>query len=181
MIKEEIMRLKHFLRLGSYPPLLFFGSLMSREQVQGLHERCHCFVLPQRGEGFGIPIAEAMGYGKPTISTRYGGNMEYMTDENSYLINCWETPVYGMIFGNYSGDMEWADPDIMHLRKLMRWVFNNKEEASEKGLEGQQTIQRNYSSETIGRLMHQRLSKIQSMRREKYGYSTSLRNRSTGK
>ena len=37
-------------------------------------------------EGLGLTIAEAMACGKPVIATAYSGNLQFMTDENSFLV-----------------------------------------------------------------------------------------------
>jgi glycosyltransferase involved in cell wall biosynthesis len=161
IIKKEIRGLKETLRLGNWPLVQFFGDLYPTEVIKGFHKRGDCMVLPHRGEGFGIPHAEAMSYGNPVIATRYGGNLEFMTDENSYLVNYQEAPVSGMIFGNYHGHMVWADPDIMDLRHQMREVFTHREKARERGLLGRETIRQNYSHEVVGQTMVERLREIE--------------------
>ena len=44
------------------------------------------FVLPTRGEGWGLPIAEAMSMALPVIVSDVPGPRAYANDENSYLI-----------------------------------------------------------------------------------------------
>ncbi len=44
------------------------------------------FVLPSRGEGWGLPLMEAMSMGLPTIATAFGGNLDFMNGTNSYLV-----------------------------------------------------------------------------------------------
>ena len=160
VIKNDISMIKRSLRMDAYPPILFFGSLMPRDHIIGLHQRGDCFVLPHRGEGFGIPIAEAMSHGKPVISSGYGGSLDFVNNDNSYLINCFETPVSGMIFPNYHGYMNWAEPSIGHLRKLMRHVYQNREEAKAKGTVARQYIVEHFNSEVISQLMLSRLQTI---------------------
>jgi glycosyltransferase involved in cell wall biosynthesis len=45
------------------------------------------FVLPSRGEGWGLPLMEAMAMELPTIGTAFGGNLDFMNPDNSYLVN----------------------------------------------------------------------------------------------
>ena len=42
------------------------------------------FVLPTRGEGWGLPIVEAMAMELPVIVTNHSGPTEYLTDANSF-------------------------------------------------------------------------------------------------
>jgi phosphatidylinositol alpha-1,6-mannosyltransferase len=44
----------------------FFGRV-TEEQKQDLLARCHCFVMPSRGEGFGLVYLEAMRLGRPCL------------------------------------------------------------------------------------------------------------------
>ena len=48
---------------------------------------CDCYVSLHRSEGFGLTIAEAMYLGKPTIATGYGGNLDFMRPDNSFLVD----------------------------------------------------------------------------------------------
>ena len=57
--------------------MLASRSLVSRtspdDEVAALYRACDVFVLPYRGEGFGMPIAEAMASGLPVlVSNRCG-------------------------------------------------------------------------------------------------------------
>jgi len=161
IIKEDIARIKKSLNMDrGFPPLVFFGNLMTAAEMKGLHMKGDCFVLAHRAEGFGIPHAEAMSYGKPVISTNYSGNLEFMNDDNSFLIDYQETPVAGMIFPNYKGHMTWADPNIMHLRRLMRTVFEDRQLAATKAENAVATIRNELNSTKIGELMVNRLKEI---------------------
>jgi glycosyltransferase involved in cell wall biosynthesis len=134
---------------------------MTREQIQGFHKRGDCFILPSRGEGFGIPLAEAMAFGNPCIGSNYGGVLEFMNQENSFLADCQVTPVSGMIFSNYNGKMCWGHPDVMQLRKYMRFVYENREAAKEIAVKGRDTIKEKFSWEIVGNTMVNRLEQIQ--------------------
>jgi glycosyltransferase involved in cell wall biosynthesis len=160
IIKKEIQQLKANTKLSVYPSLRFIGGLLSASQMKDLHARGNCFVLPSRAEGFSLTHAEAMALGKPTIGVNYGGALQFMKKENSLLIDYQETPVYNMMFPLYDAHMTWADPSIMHLRKLMRWCFSNQEEAKQLGQKAQQTIGNDFSPEAITSLIIKRLSSI---------------------
>lgn len=163
VIKNEINQIKNELCLpmNKFPKILFFRKLMSGTEMKQLHMRGNCFVLPTRGEGFGIPFSEAMSLGKPVVGSDYGGSAEFMNDNNSYLIPCRETPVSGMSWmRHYHGRMTWGDPDIIELKKIMRHIYLNREEAEQKGIKAKETITRDFSYETIGNLICKRLLEV---------------------
>lgn len=160
IIKQDIANVKRGLNLPEYPQVRFFGTLLPFEYMKGFHNRGNCFVLAHRAEGFGIPHAEAMSYGKPVIATKYGGNLEFMNEENSFLIKYQKTPVTNMIFPIYHGHMTWADPDLMCLRRTMRDVFNNRKLAETKGEKAKRFIKENLNSKRVGDLIIKRLKEI---------------------
>lgn len=47
------------------------------KDIVSLYNQAHIFVLPTYGEGFGLPILEAMATGCPTIATNYGGHLDF--------------------------------------------------------------------------------------------------------
>ena len=120
---------------------------------------CDCYVSLHRSEGFGNTLAEAMYLGKPVIATGYSGNMEFMTPQNSYPIDYTLRPI-GDDAGPYPATGEWAEPDVGHASSLMRHVFENRGEASERGLRAAEDLRRNHSAEAAGRTMAERIRRV---------------------
>lgn len=128
------------------PEIKVISNLLSRDEVWMLHNTGDCFVLPHRSEGFGMPHIESMAAGNPTIATGFGGNTEFMNDENSYLVSHQPTIVYNMGGnGNYNSSMIWAEPNLVDLQEKMLSVFNNRKDAKFKGMLAQNHIRRNFS------------------------------------
>ena len=133
-------------------PIFLMQKMLSRQEMLSLHNQGDCFVLPARSEGFGIPFLEAMAAGNPTIGTRYGGNIEFMNDENSYLLDYSITPVSFMPWPIYSGKADWAEPNLEQLKIHMRDIYENQDEAKRKGALGKETASQ-YSWKNIGQKM----------------------------
>lgn len=117
------------------PPVTVLTSPCPDAAMPGLYTACDAFVLPTRGEGWGRPFAEAMACGLPAIGTRWGGNLDFMTDANSYLLATdGLTDVdAGVEVAAFRGH-RWANPSVEHLRTLMRHVASHPDEAAETGL-----------------------------------------------
>ena len=137
----------------------FIDGFLDSRTKNAMLDSCDCYVSLHRSEGFGQTIAEAMWLGKPTIATGFGGNLDFMTAENSYLVDFGMTTV-GEDAHPYPADGVWADPDLEHAALLMRHVFENRGEAAERGLQAAADIRRTNGVESAGRTMSRRLETI---------------------
>lgn len=160
LIRKAIHELKIRTYFKKFPRLLLISSLLSREQMAGLHKQGDCYVSLNRCEGFGIPLVEAMLAKKPVIATDYGGSKDFLLPSTGYPVKCQETPVWGMPWPMYSSKMVWGEPDLMEARKLMRYVFEHREEAAQMGKHGCGFIHENFNWKSIGTLMKNRLEQI---------------------
>jgi len=106
------------------------GNVAFKELVD-IYNKGHVFVCPTRAEGFNFPGLEAMACGLPTIQTNFGGQTDYMKEENSFNIRYDLEEVKGNLL--YEG-IKWAIPDVKHLKLTMRRAFENKELIGKRGL-----------------------------------------------
>src|SRR6185295_2786220 len=65
---------------------LRLGNYSEEGDLARLYHEAHCFVLPTRGEGFGMPILEAMATGLPVIVTGYSGHLDFCNPTTTHLI-----------------------------------------------------------------------------------------------
>jgi glycosyltransferase involved in cell wall biosynthesis len=120
---------------------------------------CDCYVSLHRSEGFGLTMAEAMYVGKPVIATGYSGNLDFMTHENSLLVDYASVPI-GPGLAPYPAEGEWAEPDLEHAAALMRLVAEDPEAARQVGARGAEDIHRTHSPDTVGAMMRERLELV---------------------
>lgn len=102
-----------------YPDVVLIEEDWSAAAVAGLYRRCHALVAPSRGEGFGLPLAEAMSFGLPVITTGWGGQTDFCTAETAWLIDWRFAPARTHLRVEHSA---WAEPDVGHLAALLREV-----------------------------------------------------------
>jgi glycosyltransferase involved in cell wall biosynthesis len=62
-----------------------FLGYLSEEALEAVWRGCKCLVFPSLYEGFGIPVLEAMGFGKPVLSSTAGSLPEVGDDAVLYF------------------------------------------------------------------------------------------------
>ena len=118
---------------------------MQQKELVDLLGSMHAFVMPSRGEGFGLCALEAMSTGLPVIATNWSGPSEYLDEEYAYpltyeLVEAGGTHANHVVFNG-----TWAEPDYEHLRVLMREVYEYPEKASEKGALASAVVRRSWT------------------------------------
>lgn len=167
---------------GEIPDIIVLDRALSTEEMPALYAAADAYVLPTRGEGWGIPYMEAMIMGLPTIGTRWSGNLEFMTDENSFLldidglVNVDQEQIRDNPF--YAGH-KWAEPSEDHLVKLMRHVFEKREEARERGQKAREDVLKNWTIFHATMRMINRLNTIKGFAKYRYSGITSKNGSST--
>ena len=79
-----------------------------------------------------LPIAEAISLGKDVVVTGYGGNMDFCTSDNSYLV---PFQLYRLEkdVGPYLRGNTWARPDVSFAADQLRVIYSRwRERATEK-------------------------------------------------
>jgi len=105
------------------PRVHVINGLLADEQIQGIHERCHCYVSFSHSEGVGMGAVEAALFDKPVIITEYSAPKEYI--KTPYTIKCktCEIPQDDFLFKK---GMVWGDPDFGQLMEFMKDAYDNK-------------------------------------------------------
>jgi glycosyltransferase involved in cell wall biosynthesis len=123
---------------GAHPDVVVIDRSLASDEYSALTACADAYVSLHRAEGFGLTIAEAMTLGKPAIATAYSGNLEFMTEENSYLVPYSLVPIPPGT--PYPVDARWAEPDLDEAAKLLRAVYDDRDEAARRGEEGRRML-----------------------------------------
>ncbi len=94
-----------------HPDIHLIERRLSASERDGLTDAADCYVSLHRAEGFGYTMAESMWAGKPVIATGYSGNLDFMSDDNSYLVD-YRLVQIGPGNDPYPADGSWAEPDV---------------------------------------------------------------------
>jgi glycosyltransferase involved in cell wall biosynthesis len=142
---------------GERNDITLLDGYVSSTEKNAMIAACDCMVSLHRSEGFGIPLAEAMMLEKPVIATRYGGSLEFMNDENSYLVDWSPVPV-GPGSYPYSPDAVWANPDLDDAASLMRRVLDAPDEASVRAAAARTQLLARHAPAVCGEILRDRLA-----------------------
>ena len=82
-----------------------------------LYNQGDVFVSPTMGDAFNLPCLEAMACGLPVIATNFGGQTDYVNNQNGWLIDYKLIDVTWDLM--YEGN-KWALPNLTQLREIMR-------------------------------------------------------------
>jgi len=139
--------------------VLVIPRTLGDDEAKNLVRCCDCYVSLHRSEGFGRGPAEAMVLGKPVIATRWSGNLDFMNDSNSLLIDYTLMPVAPGAYPHWQGQ-RWADPDVEQAAARMVELLDAPEKGIELGRRASLDMRREFSYRAIGVRMLQRFEAI---------------------
>jgi glycosyltransferase involved in cell wall biosynthesis len=126
------------------PDIVFRDGYVSPHERDSYIAACDCYVSLHHSEGFGLTLAEAMSLGKPVIATGYSGNLEFMNDQNSYLVPHRVVDVPDEWWAYVPG-ARWAESDLDVAAATMADVYMHEDEARARGEQGRVEILRDFS------------------------------------
>lgn len=124
-IEQIKVELSLYAMTSMYKNEVLITDRLSDEEIYGIHQSCHCFVMPSSGEGWNIPAVDAMGFGNTVVMTPNGA-YEYAAD---YVIDYEESPVNTRdkpMSDLFNGWESWQAPSLKSLMRCMRNAFVNR-------------------------------------------------------
>jgi glycosyltransferase involved in cell wall biosynthesis len=107
-------------RAGCAPVRVLTETLSSGDLAR-LYAAADAYVLPSRGEGWGRPYMEAMAMGVPTVASRFSGNLAFMSDATSWLVDgeLVAVPADHETFADDVAGHRWFEPDVEALAGIL--------------------------------------------------------------
>ena len=139
------------------PRIVVHDRQLEMTDVPRLYRAADAFVLASHGEGWGRPWMEAMAMGLPAIATRWSGNLEFMDDDNSYLVGYTlvDAPSDSWLRGQ-----RWAQPSVSDLRRAMRRVYEHRSEAAAIGARARADVLVSCRPELVAEAVRERIEAI---------------------
>lgn len=111
------------------PQVVYLTDEIGEEGMRQLYRTAHCLVHPYRGEGFGLPILEAMANGLLVITSQFGAATDFCNESNARMIpgqvHLGPPRVGDLTTANYTYLFE---ADITSLRRLLREALQKDRE-----------------------------------------------------
>ncbi len=120
-------------------------GLLTTGEMKSLFALADCFVHPTAGEGFGLPVMEAMGTGLPAITSAHSGQMEYLRDDVALLLDT--KPV---ALGDDEAGPIFAEADFEQLVDHMVWCATNRKMAEAIGKRASDYVTREWTWDSAG-------------------------------
>lgn len=149
------VNLKLYPNISDYKQEIVIVNYWNETDVLRLHSSCDCFVATSYGEAFMIPCFDALGMGKSVIAPAWGGFLEYLSHESSWLVPGRLEPTFGETntFPDlFTARENWFSINPLDLQKVMRESYENKVLRTEKAKVGIRRAQ-DFSYEKVGQIL----------------------------
>jgi len=124
-VKQYIQNIRQRCRIPAdrFPPVLPLVFTMSDDEIHSLHARGDAYVCSSRAEGWGIPVFDALGYGKTVITNVAGGMADFVTRDNALVYGGMPTYFFDTPHsdpGLYTGVEQCFEPCVPEMAMVMR-------------------------------------------------------------
>ena len=119
-----------FKEIGSNKRITVIEDLISDQEMSDLYMECDIYISLHRAEGLGLNLIKAVNAGMQVISTRYGGPLEFLNNENAFLVgyqykeirnstnDAFQYPYTGL----------WAEPDLSEAKVILEKIVQSSED-----------------------------------------------------
>ena len=140
------------------PEIVYLDQTLTEKEMAGLYTACDALIHPYRGEGFGLPVAEAMFCGLPVIVSRGGACDDFCPPDDSYWV---DTEVVKCEYGSKTvREPYWLWPSVDSAAEQMRLAYSDPDAASARGERSRQHVSSLLSWEKTGKLIADRIRKV---------------------
>ena len=115
-------------------PVRYVETTFSDADMARLYRAATALVHPYRGEGFGLPVLEAMACGTPVIVTQGGSTDDFVGAAYGFPIPATRVPL-GRVVDDFAlaGEGWWLEPDLDALVAALRHCYEHRGDARTRG------------------------------------------------
>jgi hypothetical protein len=145
--------------LPADPRIKIIATPLDTLGVRSLINAADCFVSLHRAEGFGRGLGEAMALGRLAMGTGWSGNVDFMTAENSLLVDHRMVKLKRGDYPHWKGQ-SWADPDVAHAASLLAPVLDDPARGQAIARRGQADVLRTHGNRAVGLRILEQLERL---------------------
>lgn len=103
------------------PEIIYLDNDLSEQEMSSLYRACNVLVAPYRGEGFGLPVLEAMACGLPVVVTDGGSTDDFVDEAFSWKIPAIKKSIGMEMGGNpFANECFLLEPDLEELINIFK-------------------------------------------------------------
>ena len=170
-IRNEIMNIKKSMLFPWNQPsksnnIVLIPGFVSNENISWLYKKSDVFSLLSRGEGFCLPIAEALTHKKPVIVPKEGGHVDFIHEDAQFAVDGqWDSCLFTVV--PYDCNGRWFESNISSARAQLRAAYdlwkNKRSKLIKMGEVGHDHIvKNNYDPYSVGETMLKTIEKLES-------------------
>jgi glycosyltransferase involved in cell wall biosynthesis len=108
--------LRHMPALPMDRRIRVIAAAMPLPELVALYQSADVFLSPSYGEGWNLPLLEAMACGVPPVATAATAHGAFHGPDTGYVVKHLAEPARGY----YAGHGDWFPPDVEHLAAMLR-------------------------------------------------------------
>lgn len=136
--------------IGTLGDVRLMTDWLPRERMAALLAGADIVLSLHRSEGFGFMPAQAMVVGKAVVATGWSGNLDFMTPDNSALVDYTLVPVRDPQ-ALYDGG-RWAEPDVEDAAAKLAVLLGDAQERRRLGARAAEEARATLDPARLGRL-----------------------------
>lgn len=113
-------------------PIRFVTDNIAYKAMVKFYHHGDVFVTTSQAESFNLPCIEAMACGIPVIATTFGGQSDFVNEENGWLLK--DGKMKEVKWDIMYEGVSWKEPSVKEIREKLRYAFENKKEVEDKGI-----------------------------------------------
>jgi len=144
------------------PEIVHIKEMLREEQMAGLLKSCDCLVHAYRGEGFALPVLEAMACGLPVAVTAGGPTDDFCSPDTAFLIPSQLRGFFSTRM-KFAGGPGWVlEPDEVALVALLLHIYQNPQETARKAELGLERARTEYTWKAVADRVMERMRVLMS-------------------
>ena len=140
--------------------IVLINETLEHSELLTLKAACDAYVSLHRSEGWGFGMVESMQLGLPVIATAFSGNLDFCTEETSWLVDYRQIALKKDDYVFVQADDYWADPDLDSAASCMRNAVGDPAAAFSKGAAARRCVEKQLRPATVGAVYLERLTAL---------------------